>query len=143
MNLLPLDAPCHDESNELFFIFLWSIDDKIFWFFNMSKLITKTQFHYFYMLKNKGVSLSIDHRRMKFSLLDSSWQGASNGIIFTFIALIDEKLFVFYCLQTFWNILRSIDPRDMYLLPLDASCHDESNELCFAFLWSLGGEIIW
>ena len=65
---------------------------------------------------------------MNQSLLESSWQDASNGGIFMSLALMDGKLLAFYCLETFANNSSYINPNDMKTLRLDASGYDESNE---------------
>ena len=59
------------------------------------------------------ISASSDYKIMKFSLLELSEHDASNGGIQMSLTLIDEKLFVFYILITFQNILLSIGPRDI------------------------------
>ena len=56
---------------------------------------------------------------------------------------IDEKLFTIFHFKTFINILLSIDPRIIKRPLLDTPGYGESNEPYFAFLWSLGGEIMW
>ena len=80
------------------------------------------------MQKFQGVLTSSDRRRMKQSLLESSWQDASNGDIFMSLALIDEKLSAFYCLETFAYNFLSSDSNDVKTLRLDAPGYDESNE---------------
>ena len=82
----------------------------------------------FCMQKFQGVLTSSDRRRMKQSLLESSWQDASNGDIFMSLALIDETLSAFYCLETFAYNFLSSDPNDVKTLRLDAPGYDESNE---------------
>ena len=95
------------------------------------------------MSKFHDVSMNIDHRRMKHSLFDSSWWDASNGGIFMSLASIDEKIFAFFCFETFGNISLTIDARDIKIPSLDASHHDESNKLCLVLLQSLDAEISW
>src|SRR3954454_16990593 len=82
----------------------------------------------FCMQKFQGVTSSSDHRRMNQSLLEPSRQDASNGVIYISLALIDEKLLAFYCIETFANNFSSIDLNDTKILRLDAPCYDESNE---------------
>src|SRR5436190_1057770 len=55
-----------------------------------------TNFANFDMQRYQGVSPSIDCRDMYYSLLDSSHQVTSNDSYFMSLALLDEKLFVFY-----------------------------------------------
>ena len=57
------------------------------------------------------------------------------------LASIDEKLFAFYCLETFDNSFLSINPRNMKIPPFDASRHGESIKPLFVFLRLLGGEL--
>ena len=90
----------------------------------------------------QGVSSSIDHKRMKFSSLESSLRDESNGDIFTFLALIDGMLFAFYCLVIFCNNMPSIDARSAKIAPFDSSRHDDSKKLNFILLWSLDDELI-
>jgi len=47
---------------------------------------------------------------------------------------IDEKLFVFYALETFNNNFSSIGARDINLPPLDAPGYGESKKLYFFVL---------
>ena len=56
-----------------------------------------TDFENFDMQKCQGILPSISHRDMCYSLLDSSHRGTSNGDQFMSLALLDEKLFRFYC----------------------------------------------
>ena len=46
----------------------------------------------------------------------------------------DEKLFMFYILETLDNTSVYIDARDMKIPPFDAAQRAESNELCFILL---------
>ena len=46
-------------------------------------------------------------------MLGSPWLDELNGSIFVSLALVDEKLFTFYCLETFDDNLLSIDAKDM------------------------------
>ena len=89
------------------------------------------------------VSITIGHRRMKHSLFDSSIRDVSNGGIFMSLASIDEKIFAFFCFETFGNISLTIDARDIKIPSLDASRHDESNKLYLVLLQSLNAEISW
>ena len=54
-----------------------------------------------FMEQYQGVSPSIGHRDMYYSLLDLSRQGASNDSRFMSLASLDKKLFVFYCFSFF------------------------------------------
>jgi len=65
---------------------------------------------------------------MIYDLLDSSHQGASNRSVFMSLGSMDQKLFAFYCLETFAHNFCSVDPRDMKTLRLYVLCQDESNE---------------
>ena len=77
---------------------------------------------------------------MNHSLLDSSWWGTSNGGTFMFLGLVDDVLYSFYVLETFWNISLSIDHRNIKIPPLDAPGYDEFENLYFIFLRSLDVE---
>jgi hypothetical protein len=57
------------------------------------------------------------------------------------LAPIDGKLFAFYGLEIFANIILSIGARDMKIPLFDAHRHGDSNELYFVSLRSLDGEI--
>ena len=62
---------------------------------------------------SRNNSISSDHILMKYSLLESSYQGKSNGGIFMSLALIDEKLFAYYYLRTFSDNFSSNYARDI------------------------------
>ena len=94
----------------------------------------------FRMNVNNIFSSSSDHKKMKYSSLDSPYWGASDGGIFMSLALMDKRLFTFYVLEIFCDSQLSIAARDTIILSFDASQWDESNELCFIILWSLDDE---
>ena len=48
-----------------------------------------------------NISASSDYKLMKFHSLEPPYQGASNGGIYKSLVLTDEKLFAFFCLETF------------------------------------------
>ena len=77
---------------------------------------------------------------MNYSLFDSSWRDALNGAIFIFVAFMDEKLFTFYCFETFDDCSLHIEARDMKIPPFDASRHGDSGKLCFMPLRFLNDE---
>ena len=52
---------------------------------------------------NNIISSSSDHKKMKYSSLDSSYWDTLNGGIFISLVLIDKKLFMFYILKIFGN----------------------------------------
>ena len=123
------------------------IDGETPWHFCMSKLLINVYKYYifenqFFMERYQGVSPSIGHRDMYYSLLDSSRQGASNDGRFMSLASLDEKLFVFYCFSFFKNNLIPIDSRNMWRPPFDAPRHGDSNELFYMIFWSQVGEIV-
>ena len=78
--------------------------------------------------KYHDVSTISDWILMIYDSLDSSHQDASNRSVFMSLGSMDQKLFAFYCLETFAHNFCSIDPRDMKTLRLYAFCQDESNE---------------
>ena len=94
------------------------------------------------MQKFQGVSTPSDHRKMNQSSLEPSWQGASNGGIYMSLALLDGKLFSFYCLEIFANNFLFIGPNDMKILQLDAPGYGESNKPMIINFWSLVDEIM-
>ena len=63
-----------------------------------------------------------------------------NGGIFMSLALMDEKLFTFYVLETLDNNLVYIYARDVKIPSFDASLRDESNKPCFILLRPLDDE---
>ena len=65
---------------------------------------------------------------MIYDSLESSYQGASNRTVFMFLALIDKKLLIFYCFETFANNFLSINAKGMKTVRLDATQKDNSNE---------------
>src|SRR6266487_4818792 len=81
-----------------------------------------------YMHKYHDVSTISDWILMIYDSLDSSHQDASNLSVFMSLESMDQKLFAFYCLETFIHNFCSIDPGDMKTLRLYAFCQDESNE---------------
>jgi hypothetical protein len=92
---------------------------------------------YFYILLN--ISPLSDHRKMKHSSLDLSWQDESNGSSFIFLGGIDVKLdytLAFYIIHFYilLNILPPNDHRKMKYSSLDSSWWDESNGNSFIFL---------
>src|SRR5437764_172552 len=90
-----------------------------------------TDFENFDMQKCQDVSLTISCRDMYYSSLDLSCQGTSNGGQFISLALLDKKLFRFYCFKIFVNNLLTIDSRNIQRLPFDVSRQGDSNKLYF------------
>ena len=62
----------------------------------------------------------------------------SNGDIFIFFAMTDEKLLAFYVFKTSDDSSSLIGPKNMKIPPFDAYHHDDSGKLCFMFLRDLG-----
>ena len=87
----------------------------MFLLFNIKKIVIFRNY-----LNNIHLTSS-DWKKINYSSLESSWWAASNGDIFISLDSMDEKLFVFYCLEIFINNFSFIEYRDINLPPFDAA----------------------
>src|SRR4051794_24078578 len=97
MILLPLNAARHDESDDMCFTFLQSLEGKLFRFKLSSKIPFLTISSIRDVQNYRGVASAIGRRRMKHISADSSCRHASNGGKFMSLAPIDGKLFTKNC----------------------------------------------